>query len=102
MFNAQKIQNIVDVVGSLGRVSSGIQQIQNLGSIWAKSDISDGEKLVQTLGNLGMALPMITRGLQSLIQHLEWTGIATSTLTGIGIAITAVVSAIGIFNKVLD
>jgi len=34
MFNAQKLQNLIDTVGAFGRLSSGIQQLKNLGNIW--------------------------------------------------------------------
>ena len=60
------INNIVNVVSSLGQVASSIMMIQNLGSIWSNDDLTTGEKILQTVMNLGTALPMLITGLTSL------------------------------------
>lgn len=51
---ADKIVNGANQLMQLGMV---IQSIQNLGSIWNDDDLTTGEKVIQTLTNVGMLLP---------------------------------------------
>lgn len=54
-----EIEGLVNAAGAIGQLSFSWQTFQSLGSLWANSDISGGEKLLQTVMNLGMSLPML-------------------------------------------
>jgi hypothetical protein len=43
-----------------------VRNLQNLGSIWSNDDLTLGEKLLQTITNLGMAVGMIIPAYQKL------------------------------------
>ena len=65
--NAQRtatIETFTKAAGSVATLGRAIQQVQNLGSIWKNTDLSTGEKLLQTIINLtttiSMAVPAIT------------------------------------------
>jgi len=62
MQRAAKIENWAKMAGGIAQVGSAIQQIQNLGSIWKNSDLSGGQKLLQTITNLAISLPMLASG----------------------------------------
>lgn len=59
------IENIAGAVAGLGQLAIGIQTIQNLGSVWENADLDSGEKIVQTVMNLSMGLPMLTSAAMS-------------------------------------
>jgi hypothetical protein len=62
MQRAAKIENWARAAGGIAQIGSAIQQVQNLGSIWANSDLSTGQKLLQTITNLSISLPMLVTG----------------------------------------
>ena len=62
MKRAADIENWAKMAGGVAQVGSAIQQIQNLGSIWKNSDLSGGQKLLQTITNLSISLPMLASG----------------------------------------
>ena len=62
MQRAANIENYAKMAGGIAQVGSAIQQVQNLGSIWANSDLSTGQKLLQTITNLAISLPMLATG----------------------------------------
>ena len=62
MQRAANIENWAKAAGGIAQVGSAIQQIQNLGSIWKNSDLSSGQKLLQTITNLAISLPMLANG----------------------------------------
>ena len=70
------VQNVVELAGGIARLGSAIQQIQNLGSIWKNEDLSIGQKLLQTITNLAISLPMLATGF-------------TTTATGLGLMTVA-------------
>lgn len=51
---ADKVVNSANQLMQLGMM---IQAIQNLGSIWNDDDLTTGEKVIQTLTNIGMIIP---------------------------------------------
>ena len=59
---AVTIENYAKMAGGIASVGSAIQQMQNLGSIWKNSDLSSGQKLLQTITNLAISLPMLANG----------------------------------------
>ena len=52
-----QVQDLAQVAGSVGQLIFAWQSFQSLGSLWANADLSDGEKLQQTIMNLAMTLP---------------------------------------------
>jgi hypothetical protein len=64
------VQNITALTGGLASLGAGIQQVQNLGSIWKNSDLTTGEKLLQTITNLSMSIPMLINGLSKVTTTL--------------------------------
>lgn len=48
---------VVDSANQLMQLGMMIQAIQNLGSIWNDDDLTTGEKVIQTLTNIGMIIP---------------------------------------------
>lgn len=69
---AATLKGITDFIGSFARLGASIKQIQNLGSIWGKnSDLDTGEKILETVTNLGMALPMVTAAAKTAGQALN-------------------------------
>ena len=65
------VQNIVNVTSAIGQLSFAWQSFQNLGSIWANADLTDGEKLESTFFNLTMVLPNIISGINMLSDALN-------------------------------
>ena len=63
---AIQIENYAKFASGLGQISMSIQQIQHLGSIWKNSDLSGGQKLLQTITNISFNLPMLARGIQNV------------------------------------
>ena len=62
MQRAANIENYAKMAGGIAQVGSAIMQVQNLGSIWKNEDLTTGEKLLQTITNLAISLPMLTTG----------------------------------------
>ena len=60
------IENYVKIAGSISSIGVAIQQVQNLGSIWKNQDLSTGEKLLQTITNLGFTIPNLVISYQRL------------------------------------
>lgn len=50
---------IVNSANQLMQLGMMIQAIQNLGSIWNDEDLTTGEKVIQTLTNIGMIIPQV-------------------------------------------
>lgn len=65
------VQNIVNVTSAIGQLGFAWQSFQNLGSIWANADLTDGEKLESTFLNLTMVLPNIISGINMLSDALK-------------------------------
>lgn len=59
-------QNIINVTGAIGQLAFSWQAFQSLGSIWANTDLTAGEKFEQTLQNLIFMLPSIISGFYEL------------------------------------
>lgn len=62
----EMVVNLVNAAGAVGQLSFAWQSFQSLGSLWASDDINGGEKLLQTVMNLSMAIPMIVSGFKDL------------------------------------
>ncbi len=95
--------SIVSVVGGLGQLASGISAVKNLGGIWNNDDLSTGEKILQTLTNVGMSLPMLVSGftaIQSSFKTLQ--PLATKLFASIAAGLTADISLTTVFKGLLD
>lgn len=77
MQRAAKIESWAKVAGGIAQVGSAIQQIQNLGSIWKNSDLSGGQKLLQTITNLAFSLPMLASGFTKATTAIGLMRVAT-------------------------
>ena len=54
---------VSNMVAALGSLTFAIQTVQNLGSIWNNDDLTIGEKILETIMNVSMALPMAASGI---------------------------------------
>ena len=59
--------NVTNTIGSIGQLASGISALNNLGDIFSNENLSNGEKFLQIITNLGTSLPMIFGNLQNVI-----------------------------------
>lgn len=66
MQRAFTIESITMLIGSVGSLAMGIQQLQNLGGIWANKDISVGQKIFQTITNVSMSVGMLIPAILNL------------------------------------
>lgn len=62
----EELQSITQAIAGVTSLSFAWQSFQSLGSLWADSDVDGGEKLLQTIMNLTMSLPMLIDGFKSL------------------------------------
>ena len=60
------INSVVSAVGALQQLAFGIQSLQNLGSILSDKNISDSERLLKIIINLGTAIPSIAFAFKTL------------------------------------
>ena len=63
-----QLQSIVTITGSLGQLIFAWQSFQSLGSLWADADLSDGEKIQQTIMNLVFVVPQLVSAFADLRQ----------------------------------
>ena len=61
-----KIQQSIQLVSSFGQLASAITTVSRIGSIWSNEDLSMGEKMLQTVTNLGFAIPMLVNSLSQI------------------------------------
>jgi hypothetical protein len=71
MTRAFNIETFTKTAGSIASLGAAIQQVQNLGSIWKNEDLSTGEKILQTITNLGMTIGMVIPALTNLNKVLK-------------------------------
>ena len=60
------VKSIVDAASAFGRLASGLNSLANLKNIWSNQSLSSGQKLLQTMTNLGMAIPMLVSSFKTL------------------------------------
>lgn len=61
-----KIQQSIQLVSSFGQLASAITTVSRIGSIWSNEDLTMGEKMLQTVTNLGFAIPMLVNSLSQI------------------------------------
>lgn len=86
------IDKIINAAGAVGQLAFSWQSFQSLGSLWANTDLDDGEKLTQTVMNLAGVVPMAASGIGELTNALSSLGLKAGP---VGIALTAITVAIG-------
>ena len=81
-----QIQDIAALVGNIGELAFAWQSFQALGSIWSNADLSDGEKLQQTILNLLMTVPQLVMAFASMKDIVSTTsfGDLAKTLSDYG------------------
>lgn len=62
----QAVKSILDVVNAVQQLTFSYQAFKNIGSIWANEDLTKGEKVLQTIMNLTMALPQLINAMKVL------------------------------------
>ena len=62
----QQIKGILDTLNAVQQLTFAWQSFQNLGSLWANEDLSTGEKVLQTIMNLTMAMPQLITAMDTL------------------------------------
>lgn len=59
-------QRIAGIVTGLGSLAFAIQSVKNLGSIWSNDDLTIGDKILETITNLSMTIPMLVSGVSQM------------------------------------
>lgn len=77
MINQRAIASTINFAGSIGQLAFAVQSFQSLGSIWKRDDIEIGEKILSTVMNVGMALPMLIGGVQAAVEMASALKLAT-------------------------
>lgn len=74
----QIFNNLTNVAGSIGQVTSGLLAIKNIGNIFDDDTLSSGEKVLQILTSLSTSIPMLVNGITTFTQNIGgvWKGIA--------------------------
>jgi len=57
------IKSFTQLISGLGQFAAGLKGIINLTKVWKNENLSTGEKILQTITNLTMSLPMLINGL---------------------------------------
>lgn len=65
------IQNVVNMTAAVGQLGFAITSISNLGDIWTEEDVSVGNKLLQTLMNLTITIPMLVSSIPAITQGIS-------------------------------
>ena len=73
----QLVSGITSAVGAIGQLAFAWQSFQALGSIWANEDLELGEKVSQTIMNVGMSMPMLIMSLTSILELRKTLLVAT-------------------------
>ena len=79
-------QRIAGIVTGLGSLAFAIQSVQNLGSIWSNDDLTIGDKILETITNLSMTIPMLVSGVSQMKDGWFATGEAFATFYNTKIA----------------
>ena len=103
----QVIKGFVDIAASVGQVAGAIQTLSSIGDIFSDDSLSGGEKALQIISALAMALPQLISGLGGLssaiikvVSTLFPSIIATNTDTASKHANAIAAKAAAIANKI--
>lgn len=70
----QQVQNLTNMAVAVGNLAFAWQSFQSLGSIWDNDDLEIGEKILDTIINLSMTIPMIASGTKDLETGFQTLG----------------------------
>ena len=117
---AVTIENYAKIAGGIASVGNSIQQLQNIGSIWKNEDLKTGQKVLQTVTNLAISLPMLITGVTktatalkilALAQYENSTAAAAAltannahamSLGALGVAVDGATVKLQLFNTVVS
>lgn len=68
-----QIQDVAAMVGNIGELAFAWQSFQALGSLWANTDLSTGEKVQQTIMNLLMTVPQLVMAFADMKEIVSTT-----------------------------
>lgn len=68
-----QIQDVASMVGNIGELAFAWQSFQALGSLWANTDLSTGEKVQQTIMNLLMTVPQLVMAFADMKEIVSTT-----------------------------
>lgn len=86
-----QITHLVRTTAAIGDLAFAVQSFQSIGDIWENQETDEGEKILSTVANLGMTLPMVTTGLMDAAAAAK----AFSAAIGTG-PLLAIVAALGL------
>ena len=78
-----KTQSLVTAAGAVQQLTFAFSSLKNLGNIWSDESLGTGEKVLQTITALTMAIPMLIGGWKALTGVIQ----TNSAITGINTAI---------------
>ena len=68
-----QVQDVASMVGNIGELAFAWQSFQALGSLWANTDLSTGEKVQQTIMNLLMTVPQLVMAFADMKEIVSTT-----------------------------
>ena len=86
-------QNVTKLTSAITELAFAWQSFQSLGSIWANTDLTAGEKIEQTVLNLAFVLPQLLSAVKTF-RTADWGGAINELSSGLGTMFTAVKSGI--------
>lgn len=89
------IQNITNVIGAVGQLSAGFEALYNIPKIWDNENLTDAEKLFQTISALTMGVTMIGPALSTLNTAIPAIVGITGGFSGAAAGATTLTGALG-------
>lgn len=93
----QQVQQVVNLIGALGQLASAIMTLTNIKNIISDESLSSGEKFLQIISAIAMALPMFISGVtaagRSLVGFAATLKVVESAEVGVGAATTAMINS---------
>lgn len=86
------IQGTVQFIGALGQLASTINNLRQIGNIWSNDDLSAGEKILQTVQNLGFTIPMLVTAIATLKNSY---GDLAKSMSGVLLSVKKYIFALG-------
>lgn len=81
MGSQAQIQEILNTLNAVQQLTFAWQAFQSLGSLWANEDLSTGEKVLQTIMNLTMAMPQLISAMQTLQNNSLLSSVGQDLMT---------------------
>lgn len=74
MYIQEQIGNVTALVGAIGQLTMGFMTLSQIPMIWDNEDLTNSEKLTQTIMLLAMDLPMIVSSIQPAAEGFKSVG----------------------------